>query len=576
MRFGLVFGWASAAFWLMLAAAHPALAGSRVALVVGNSGYVNVPRLANPRNDASDMIARLKAMGFDVIPGLDLDRNGFLNTLATFGRAAEGADVALFFYAGHGLQVNGQNYLVPTDAKVEYEAELDIALIPVPLVMQQLGRGSRVNIVILDACRDNPFAKDLSRTLGTRSSSALGRGLSRIQTASGTFIAFATQPDNVAQDGTGRNSPFTGAFLANMEKPGLSLSDLMIEVRNEVMRQTKGKQVPWDSSSLTGRFSFKIEGTITVTPEAAKPSVSQPNSPAPPIQPTVDPKALELAVWSAIQHSADPAAFEKFLMDFPNGVFASAARDRMASLRKAATDIAARSPTSTPEDACTRPAVIDDDFTGSGRTVGIKHGVTLSTGGNGGANFSRRRESRIVYPYTQTRLPRSGTLEWLINVSSGYFYSGGKLTERAACALIFTTDIQNGDVTWPGSAWLHVCNNGDIRFHVAGAKYEAGGRPEYRLEAQATAFRYDQWHRLGVSYGSEGRYIMLDGKLLASEADMRQQLGAGGTHQASIDHPTIGESVSGFWPNNQHEGGFEGTCARFRASNTQQSWCLSR
>ena len=235
--------------------------------MVGNSGYTNVPRLPNPRNDASDMIGRLKAMGFDVIPGLDLDRNGFLNTLATFGRAAEGADVALFFYAGHGLQVNGQNYLVPTDAKVEYEAELDIALIPVPLVMQQLGRGSRVNIVLLDACRDNPFAKDLSRTLGTRSSSALGRGLSRIQTASGTFIAFATQPDNVAQDGTGRNSPFTGAFLANMEKPGLSLSDLMIEVRNEVMRQTNGKQVPWDLSSLTGRFSFKIEGTVTISPE---------------------------------------------------------------------------------------------------------------------------------------------------------------------------------------------------------------------------------------------------------------------------------------------------------------------
>ncbi len=181
-----------------------------------------------------------------------------------------------------------------------------------------------------------------------------------------------------------------------------------------------------------------------------------------------------------------------------------------------------------------------------------------------------------MYPYTQTRLPKSGTLEWLINVSSGYFYSSGKLTERASCALIFTTDIQNGDVTWPGSAWLHLCNNGDIRFHIAGAKYEAGGRPEYRLEAQATAFRYGQWHRLGVSYGSEGRYIMLDGKLVALEVTMRQELGAGGTHQASIDHPTMGESVSGFWPNNQHEGGFEGTCARFRASDTQQGWCLSR
>ena len=323
MRFSPIFRYVYAILWFALIMAQPAFAERRVALVVGNSNYTNVPRLPNPRNDASDMIARLKAIGFDVIPGLDLDRNGFLNTLATFGRAAEGADVALFFYAGHGLQVNGQNYLVPTDAKVEYEAELDIALIPVPLVMQQLARGSRVNIVLLDACRDNPFAKDLSRTLGTRSSSALGRGLSRIQTASGTFIAFATQPDNVAQDGEGRNSPFTGAFLANMEKAGLSLSDLMIEVRNEVMRQTNGKQVPWDSSSLTGRFSFKVEGAVTIAPQA---------SPSQPSAPVSDPRAIELGVWNAIHESDDAAVFHRFLEDYPNSVFAPLARNRIAAL----------------------------------------------------------------------------------------------------------------------------------------------------------------------------------------------------------------------------------------------------
>lgn len=322
MRFSSMFGWAIA-FLIVSAIPQPALAERKVAMVVGNSSYTNVPRLPNPRNDASDMIARLKAMGFDVTPGLDLDRSGFLNSLAVFGRAAEGADVALFFYAGHGLQVNGQNYLVPTDAKLEYEAELDIALIPVPLVMQQLARGSRVNIVLLDACRDNPFAKDLSRTLGTRSSTALGRGLGRIQSASGTFIAFATQPDNVAQDGDGRNSPFTGALLANMEKPGISLSDLMIEVRNEVMRQTNGKQVPWEHSSLTGRFSFKVEGTVTITPQA------NPSRPAAPIS---DPRAVELGVWNAIRESGDVAVFRRFLNDYPDSVFGSLVRDRIAVL----------------------------------------------------------------------------------------------------------------------------------------------------------------------------------------------------------------------------------------------------
>jgi hypothetical protein len=555
--------------WIV-AGTQPALAERKVALVVGNSGYANVPRLPNPRNDASDIIERLKSLGFDVIPGLDLDRNTFLTSLASFGRAAEGADVALFFYAGHGLQVNGQNYLVPIDSKVEYEAELDIALIPVSLVMQQLARGSRVNIVMLDACRDNPFAKDLSRTLGTRSSSALGRGLSRIQTASGTFIAFATQPDNVAQDGTGRNSPFTKAVLAHIDQPGLSLSDLMIDVRNDVMQQTNGKQVPWDSSSLTGRFSFKIEGTITVAPEGAGDAkVAAPSA-------AVDSKALELAVWRAIEHSGDPRTFEKFLSDFPSGVFASAARDRIAALRPPAAETPGRSPSLPSSDACAEPAVVDDDFTASGRSSGVSHGVVFSKGANGGAVFSRKRESRIVYPYGASRLPRSGTLEWVINVSRGYFYSGGKLTEGASCALVFTTDIQNGDVTWPGSAWLYACANGDLRFHIAGAKYEPGHRPEFKLEAKGTAFRFGEWYRLGVSYGDQGRHIMLDGELVASDATMTQQLGAGGTHQAAIDHPTIGESVSGFWPNNQHEGGFEGTLARFRASDVQRNWCLSR
>lgn len=555
----------SCAFAAWLALAAPAFAERKVALVVGNSDYVNVPRLPNPRNDASDLIERLKALGFEVIPGLDVDRNTLLRSLANFGRAAEGADVALFFYAGHGLQVNGQNYVVPTDGKVEYEAELDIALVPVSLVMQQLARGSRVNLVFLDACRDNPFAKDLSRTLGTRSSSALGRGLSRIQTASGTFIAFATQPDNVAQDGDGRNSPFTKALLSNIDKAGLSISDLMIEVRNDVMRQTNGKQVPWDSSSLTGRFFFKIEGTVTIRPEGGQ---------SPPAAP-FDSRALEFEVWQAIKDSHDRAAFEKFLGDFPRGVFASAARARIASLSSPA-DTAARAPSPDRTDACAEPAAIDDDFRASARTAGIGHGVTQLKGANGGANFSRRRESRIVYPYGATRLPRAGTLEWLINVSSGYFYSGGKLTEGAACALIFTTDIQNGDVTWPGSAWLYACGNGDIRFHIAGARYEAGGRPEFRLEAKATDFRFGQWHRLGVSFGDQGRFIMLDGKSVAGDVAMTQELGAGGTHQAAIDNPTIGESVSGFWPNNQHEGGFEGTLARFRGSKLQRNWCLSR
>jgi hypothetical protein len=543
-------------------------AEQRVALVIGNSTYQHAPSLANPRNDASDVGQKLKRLDFQLFGGQDMDRAAMLSALTAFGRAAEKADVALVFYAGHGLQINGQNYLVPVDANVGYEAEADIALVPFNVVMQQLNRGSAVNIAILDACRDNPFAKDLSRTMGTRALGALGRGLSRAPSVSGSFIAYATQPDNVALDGSGRNSPFTSALLKFIERPGLSISDLMIEVRKDVITATNGKQVPWDSSSLTGRFSFKIEGTVDIAPERPQaPGPTQPPSSA--RQQSVDSKTLEFGVWREIQNSKERTAFEKFLADFPDGVFASAARERIAALGASSSTPAVRS------ESCSG-SVIDDNFAKAAASTGVAHGVTFAAGPNGGASFARRRESRIVYPYSRTGLPRTGTLEWQIKIAGGYVYSAGKLTERTACALIFTTDIQNGDVTWPGSAWLHVCNNGDLRFHIAGAKYEAGGRPEYRLEARGTGFRYGEWHRLGVSYGNLGRSLMLDGVVVASDANMTQSLGAGGTHTASIDHPTIGESVSGFWPNNQHEGGFEGTVARFRASDLQQDWCVSR
>jgi uncharacterized caspase-like protein len=241
IRFPVVLAMALLALFAANAAALAA--ERRVALVVGNSGYEHTTTLRNPKNDAEAMAARLEKLGFEVFGGTDLDRRKLVESLIRFGRAAEQADVALFFYAGHGLQVNGQNYLVPVDAMVEFEAEIDISLVSLSQIMQQLERGSRTNLVFLDACRDNPFAKEMARSMN-RAAVSLSRGLGRIQSGSGTFIAFATQPDAVASDGSGANSPFTAALLKHIEKPGQSISDLMIEVRNDVMAETGGKQVP--------------------------------------------------------------------------------------------------------------------------------------------------------------------------------------------------------------------------------------------------------------------------------------------------------------------------------------------
>jgi hypothetical protein len=169
----------------------------------------------------------------------------------------------------------------------------------------------------------------------------------------------------------------------------------MIEVRNDVMRQTNGKQVPWDSSSLTGRFFFRIEGTITVAPEGA--------SPGAPATAPVDPKALELAVWQAIRDTNDRAAFEQFLSDFPSGVFASAARSRIAALRAPVVETPARAPsTAERSEACASPAAIDDDFSASVRTVGIGHGVQFTKGPNGGAGVSPPRAKPHSGPATNS------------------------------------------------------------------------------------------------------------------------------------------------------------------------------
>jgi hypothetical protein len=188
--------------------------------------------------------------------------------------------------------------------------------------------------------------------------------------------------------------------------------------------------------------------------------------------------------------------------------------------------------------------------------------------------FTRKNESRIEYSYDDG-FPREGTIEFAIKVADAYKYSNYELKDNQNCALIFTTDIQGGDVTWSGSTWLYVCRNGDISFHIAGEKYAGGWNSKYKLKATATQFRFHEWHNIGVSYGSEGRYIYLDGELVASNSKQKQKLGAGGLHNKPTDHPTIGESVSSFWQNNQYEGGFEGWIDTFRVSKSQRDWSIS-
>jgi hypothetical protein len=239
--------------------ANDALAAQRVALVVGNGAYKYAGALANPTNDAADIADVLKAHGFNVILGSDLDKRGLETKIRDFARALTDADAAVFFYAGHGLQVDGQNYLVPIDARLDNERDLDFETVRVDFVLRQmeLQRETKTNIVFLDACRDNPLARNLARSMGTRSAS-IGQGLAQIEAGVGTFIAFSTQPGNVALDGKGRNSPFAAALTKRIAEAGRNLNAIMIEVRKDVLAATAGKQVPWDHSALTGDFFFDL------------------------------------------------------------------------------------------------------------------------------------------------------------------------------------------------------------------------------------------------------------------------------------------------------------------------------
>jgi hypothetical protein len=276
-----------------------ALAQGRVALVVGNSAYLQSAPLANPVNDARDMAAALKEVGFAVLLGLDLDKRGFDTKMREFGQALAQADAGLFFYAGHGLQVSGQNFLVPVDAKLESERDLDFESLSLSVVLRQmeLQREGKTNIIFLDACRDNPLARNLARSMGTRSG-AVSSGLAQVETGVGTFIAYSTQPGNVALDGRGRNSPFTSALIKRLRDPERNLNAVMIEVRKDVLATTGGRQVPWDHSALTGDFYFNPAVAVQALP---KPSPALSGSEVQPLRERV------LNLEEQLKRKADPA-----------------------------------------------------------------------------------------------------------------------------------------------------------------------------------------------------------------------------------------------------------------------------
>lgn len=227
----------------------PEYRDDRIALIIGNSNYQDTDKsLTNPKNDATDLAAKLRTLGFEVMLLIDADRKAINNNLYEFGEKAKKYDTALFYYAGHGIQSKGVNYLVPIDAELKAEDDIQYNCVNANQVLDKMEL-CKAKIIILDACRNNPFERSWHRGSSTR-------GLSMMTAPEGCFIAYATNPGNVAQDGKGRNSPYTDAMLKTLDKPNLSLENFFKEVLSEVKRSTKGTQTPWISSSFEGDFYF--------------------------------------------------------------------------------------------------------------------------------------------------------------------------------------------------------------------------------------------------------------------------------------------------------------------------------
>src|SRR6202022_3096449 len=310
----------------ILASSNVANADRRVAFVVGNGAYKNVQPLPNPPIDAKSMAGLLRNVGFEVVEGTNLTRDKMTERLLEFGKKAQGAEGAVFFYAGHGIAINGTNYLLPVDADIKSEMDVKLgSAVNIDVTLDQTMSDAKVKLVFLDACRDNPFAAKL-RSLKTTRSLNVQTGLAEMKSGEGTLIAFATGPGQTALDGQeGTNSPFTRALMANIAKPGVEIQEAMTKVRTQVNEETDKGQLPWGHTNLIG--------SVYLNPvAAAKPGgpAEAPNTPA--VARSSAPE-VELEFWRSIKDSNKPEELNAYLSNYPNGTFKSLALARIASLQ---------------------------------------------------------------------------------------------------------------------------------------------------------------------------------------------------------------------------------------------------
>ncbi|MGP0088739.1 MAG: caspase family protein [Xanthobacteraceae bacterium] len=291
-----------------------------MALVIGNGAYRNTLSLPNPKNDANDVATALKSANFETVLGIDLDKAGMDAAAVRFARAARDADVALFYYSGHAMQFAGINYLLPVDAKLTDEADLRL-MVRADDIVSDVQLAKNLRIVVLDSCRDNPLAEALRRSIGVTRSAGLQRGLARLENAQGMIVAYATQAGSTADDGTGRNSPYTTAFLRHIQEPD-EIGTIFRRVSADVYGTTNRRQLPELSLSVIGDFYLngRVEGPAVTAADGRQ-------------QGTSGLTADELT-WSFVKNREDVSDLRRFMSEFPNSPLRAEALKRIKSFAR--------------------------------------------------------------------------------------------------------------------------------------------------------------------------------------------------------------------------------------------------
>ena len=297
----------------------------RIALVIGNSTYENVAELKNPINDSADIASSLTSLGFEVMLHTNLTQGSMLDTFRGFRRQADKAEIALVYFAGHGIEIDRQNYLLPVDAVLETDSDVNFEAVKLETMIFAASGAERLSMIIVDACRNNPFAASMKRS---NSSRAIGHGLSAVEPSRNTLVAYAAKEGTTAADGAGRNSPYASALIETLKQPGLEVGLMMRRVRDEVLKSTAGKQEPFVYGSLSADQIFLNE-TRSISPSETDFVVTDVE-----LEDVPDASAAEIVFWKSIAGSSETPELETYLELYPNGFFAELARARINNATK--------------------------------------------------------------------------------------------------------------------------------------------------------------------------------------------------------------------------------------------------